>query len=150
MFHVLGGRGVHSKVDIPLLDQLISERLCLRKVQAGVDVNRGNLLLELPCQVQDRNRVLPEAAGEAFNIASGTETKIIDLAKMINEVTGNENGVRFVKRRTWDRIYKRRASIKKAKRVIGYEPRIETGEGLKSTVDWFLRNTEIIASSARF
>ena len=94
--------------------------------------------------------VHPKAVGEAFNIASGTETKIIDLAKMINEVTGNESGIRFVKRRTWDRIYRRRASIKKANRIIGFEPRTEIGEGLKSTVDWFLRNTERIANSARF
>lgn len=91
-----------------------------------------------------------KAAGEAINIASGTETKIIDLARMINEVTGNENGVRFLERRTWDKITKRRASIEKAKQLLSYRPRTEMGDGLKYTVDWFLRNEERIAKSVRF
>ncbi len=92
----------------------------------------------------------PKAVGEAINIASGTETRIIDLARMINEVTGNESGVEFITKRSWDRIYRRRASIEKGARLIGYEPRIQIGEGLKSTVDWFLRNEEKIATAARF
>ena len=37
-----------------------------------------------------RMGVIKEAVGEAINLASGKETKIIDLAKMINEITGNK------------------------------------------------------------
>jgi len=94
--------------------------------------------------------VIPEALGEAINIASETETKVIDLANMINELTGNDNGVRFVARRKWDKIVRRRASIEKARKILGYEPKIEIKEGLKKTVDWFLQNKDKIEKSVRF
>jgi UDP-glucose 4-epimerase len=93
---------------------------------------------------------VPEAMGEAFNLASGKETKIIDLARMINQLTGNKAGVRFVKKRDWDKITRRRASIEKARKTLGYEPRIGTKEGLKKTLNWFLENKENIEKSAKF
>ena len=34
--------------------------------------------------------VMKGALGEAFNLASGTETKIVDVANMINEITGQQ------------------------------------------------------------
>ena len=93
--------------------------------------------------------VVPEALGEAINIASETETKVIDLANMICELTGNDNGVRFVGRRKWDKIVRRRASIEKARKILGYEPKIGTKEGLKKTVDWFLQNRDKIETSVK-
>jgi len=94
--------------------------------------------------------VIPEALGEAINVASEAETKVIDLASMINELTGNDNAVRFVARRKWDKIVRRRASIEKARRILGYEPKIGIKEGLKKTVDWFLENRDKIETSVRF
>jgi UDP-glucose 4-epimerase len=96
-----------------------------------------------------RATVIPEAVGEAINLASGTETKIIDLANMINGLTGN-NGLRFVERRSWDRIVRRRASIEKARKILGYKPKIAIEEGLEKTVDWFLQNRGKIEATARF
>jgi len=96
-----------------------------------------------------RAAVVPEAVGEAMNLASGKETKIIDLANMINGLTGN-NGLRFVERRSWDRIVRRRASIEKARKFIGYEPTTEMEEGLEKTVEWFEENREKIEGSAKF
>lgn len=97
-----------------------------------------------------RAGAVPEALGEAFNLASGKETKIIDLANMINQLTGNKAGVKFTKKRDWDKITKRRASIEKARKTLGYEPKIQIGEGLKKTLNWFLENKENIEASAAF
>src|SRR4030042_2315787 len=55
--------------------------------------------------------VYPEARGGAFNLASETETKVIEVANIINEITGNKAGIRFVAMRDWDKITRRRASI---------------------------------------
>jgi len=97
-----------------------------------------------------RMGVVKEAVGEAINLASGIETKIIDLASMINELMGNDNGVRFVGRRSWDKIVRRRASIEKARKILGYKPKIKIKEGIKKTVDWFLQNRDKIEQRARF
>lgn len=94
--------------------------------------------------------VVPEALGESINIASETETRVIDLANTICELTGNDNGVKFVGRRKWDKIVRRRASIEKAKRILGYEPKVEMREGLEKTVDWFLQNRSKIETSVQF
>lgn len=97
-----------------------------------------------------RAGVFPNIDGEAFNLASGKEVKIIDLANMINEITGNPSGVIFKKKRKWDRSVRRRASIEKAKKVLGYEPKIDIKEGLKYTVDWFKENWDVIKKIAKF
>jgi len=47
---------------------------------------------------------------------------IIDVANLVNEITGNRNRVEFVARRDWDKITLRGASIEKARRVLGYDP----------------------------
>lgn len=97
-----------------------------------------------------RMGVLKEAVGEAVNLASGTETRIIDLANWINEITGNNAGIVFRPRRDWDKAVRRRASIEKAKSLLGYEPRTDMRAGLRRVYDWFRENWENISRSVRF
>ena len=94
--------------------------------------------------------VVPEAVGEAINLASETETRVIDLANWINELTGNEAGIAFRPRRDWDKVVKRRASIEKAVKILGYEPKTDMKTGLKKTYDWISENTDKIEASAKF
>ena len=81
-----------------------------------------------------------EAVGEAFNLATGREIKIKDLACWVNEITGNDAGILFKERRDWDKKNRLLASIKKAKRVLGYEPKMDFKEGLKRVHAWFVEN----------
>lgn len=97
-----------------------------------------------------RAGAIKEAVGEAVNVASETETKVIDLANMINELTGNKNGLKFVERRKWDKIIRRRASIEKARKILGYDPKIDMKTGIHRTINWFLENNEKIEASVRF
>lgn len=96
-----------------------------------------------------RASVIPEAVGEAINLASETETKVMDIARIINELAGG-NGVNFVKRRSWDKITRRIASIEKARKILGYNPKTEIKEGIKRTLDWILENRDKIEASVRF
>ncbi len=94
--------------------------------------------------------VVPEAIGGAFNLASETETRVIDIANMINEITGNPSGVKFTAQRDWDKITRRRASIDKARKILGYEPGMKINEGVKRVFDWIIANRERIERDARF
>jgi len=94
--------------------------------------------------------VIPEAVGDAFNLASETETKVIDVANMVNELTGNDAGVELVARRDWDKIIRRRASIEKAGRVLGYQPSMKIKDGIKRVYDWIVENQGEIEWCARF
>jgi len=93
---------------------------------------------------------MKKAVGQEFNFASGTETKIVDLANMINELTGNKSPIKFLKRRKWDTKPRLLGSYKKANKLIGFEPKMNFKEGLKNTVDWFKENWENIKKSANF
>ena len=94
--------------------------------------------------------VVPEAVGDAVNLASETETQVNDIAGMVNELTGNDAGVELVPRRDWDKIIRRRASIEKAGRVLGYQPRTKIQDGIKRVYDWIVENRGDIENCARF
>jgi UDP-glucose 4-epimerase len=104
------------------------------------DIVAGTLLLG----------IVPEAVGDAFNLASETETKIKDIAAIVNEITGNDKGVELIPRRDWDKITRRRASIAKAKKTLGYEPRTAMKDGITRVYDWIMENRDRIEASARF
>jgi len=91
-----------------------------------------------------------EAVGEAFNLAAGREIKIMDLAKWINEITGNSAGIDFKERRDWDRKNRLLASIDKAERLLKYKPRTDFRSGLQETHRWFEVNSKNISASAEF
>ena len=96
-----------------------------------------------------RVAAVPEAVGEAFNLASETETKVIDIASSVNGITGNTGGIEFTARRDWDKIVRRRASIEKANRVLGYKPGMKIEEGIKRTYDWIVEKRGMIEGSIK-
>ena len=97
-----------------------------------------------------RGAYYDEAIGEEFNLASGHETRIIDLAHMVNKLTGNSAGISFTERRRWDTKSRLLASTKKANALMGYKPEMEFEQGLMNTIEWFKENWEKIEEAARF
>lgn len=91
-----------------------------------------------------------EAIGEAFNLGTGREIKIRDLANWVNELTGNEAGIIFKERRDWDKKTRLLASIEKARKLLGYEPQMSFREGLKHVHQWFTENWENMLKPAVF
>jgi len=90
------------------------------------------------------------AIGQEFNLASAKETKIIDLAKMINKAVGNKAGIKFAQRRKWDTKSRLLASVDRAKELVGYEPKTDFKKGLANTIQWFKKNWKNIEQSASF
>jgi UDP-glucose 4-epimerase len=97
-----------------------------------------------------RAGALESAVGQEFNLASGCETKIGDLAEMINQATGNAAGIAHAARRKWDTKSRLLASIDRAQELIGYAPAISFEDGLRHTIQWFRDNWDRIEASARF
>jgi nucleoside-diphosphate-sugar epimerase len=91
-----------------------------------------------------------EAIGEAFNLGSGKEIKVIDMASMVNDLTNNKSGFKYVERRNWDAKQRLLSSIRKARKILGYTPKTEFGGGLKKVYSWFTENWEKIEESAEF
>jgi GDP-L-fucose synthase len=73
---------------------------------------------------------------EPVNIGAGFEIKIKDLVKLIADVTGFKGEIR------WDRSKpdgqpRRRLDVSKAKQEFGFEAKVDFGEGLKRTIEWY-------------
>jgi nucleoside-diphosphate-sugar epimerase len=85
-------------------------------------------------------------SGDVYNLASGKETSIIELANLINELTGNQAPVSFLPARNWDHSGKRFGSTVKSKREIGFEAQLQVREGLRQTIKWTENNREFIDS----
>jgi nucleoside-diphosphate-sugar epimerase len=91
-----------------------------------------------------------EAVGEAINLASGKEHRVMDLATRVNELTRNHAGVVYKERRNWDQKNRLLANIAKAKRILKYEPKTEFEDGLTRVHEWFRKNWIQIKRSAEF
>ena len=79
---------------------------------------------------------------EIYNIGSGRGTKILDLAKEINSITGNQAPIKFAPRRNWDHILHRVSDISHAQKELGYSPKVRLNEGILKTYEWLKSNAE--------
>ena len=90
------------------------------------------------------------AVGKEFNLASGRETRIGDLARRVNEAVGNTAGLKTLERRSWDTKPRLVAAIGRAREVLGWEPEVGLEQGLAETLHWFRENWSRIEPAARF
>jgi len=90
------------------------------------------------------------AIGEAINLGSGQETKVIEMANMINKLTGNGNKLEYVEQRDWDVKKRLLSSIDKAKKILAYETHTSFQEGLEAVYKWFVENKQNIERSVEF
>jgi len=91
-----------------------------------------------------------DAVGQAFNLASGRETKIKDLIEMVNSASGNETPITKYPPRKWDTKKRLLASIELANKLINYQPLESFENGLQANVDWFRSNWDKIQAAADF
>jgi nucleoside-diphosphate-sugar epimerase len=76
--------------------------------------------------------------GDVFNLGTGQETAIADLATRINELTGNAAGTEQHPQRSWDHAGRRLADVSKARDAFGYAPSVDLDEGLHATHEWLV------------
>ena len=82
--------------------------------------------------------------GEIYNLASGVETTIRELAERINSLTGNATPIALTPARDWDRSGQRFGDPSKAAEKLGFRARIAHGDGLAKTVAWTRENNQRI------
>jgi nucleoside-diphosphate-sugar epimerase len=89
----------------------------------------------------------PYAAGEIINVATGGRTSLNQLFAELRALTGSAIEAVYGKPRAGD-VRHSQADISKAKRVLGYEPRVTFEEGLRRTLEWY-RVSEPVRSTAQ-
>ncbi len=76
-----------------------------------------------------------KAIGEAVNFGTGKDIKIVDLAKMIIEVSGSKSKIVHLPSRMSE-VMRLCCDNNKARRLFGWEPKISIYDGLMKNVDW--------------
>jgi UDP-glucose 4-epimerase len=95
------------------------------------DVARANILA-LQCEHGD----------EAFNVASGTETSLRELATALALAMGTDLAPEFGPARNVNPVSRRLASTEKAERLLGFKASVGLQEGLTRLVQWWRANRE--------
>jgi UDP-glucose 4-epimerase len=95
------------------------------------DVARSNVLA-LESEVSD----------EIFNIASGVETSLNDLAFALLKVMGSDLEPEYGPERKVNPVSRRLADISKAEKLLGFRATVGLDEGLRRLVAWWQMNRE--------
>jgi UDP-glucose 4-epimerase len=77
-----------------------------------------------------------------FNVASGTETSLLELAEMLLKVMGSDLAVEFREERTVN-VARRLADTQLAREQLGFESQVGLEEGLTRLVAWWRANSEV-------
>jgi UDP-glucose 4-epimerase len=85
-------------------------------------------------------------AGAVFNLASGEETSVLELAETINELAGNRAEIALTPARNWDSSGRRYGDPAKARAELGFEAQVGLRDGLERTIAWTRQNLDWIES----
>lgn len=91
------------------------------------DVARSNVLA-----------LASDASDEVFNVASGTETSLRELAEALLRVMGAEGlALEYGPERSVNPVPRRLASTEKAERMLGFRAEVGLDDGLRRLVHWW-------------
>ncbi len=79
----------------------------------------------------------PEVTDEVFNIASGTETSLNDLAHMLLRVMESHAPLEYGPERKVNPVPRRLADVSKARQLLGFQTTVSIEEGLRRLVAWW-------------
>ena len=77
-----------------------------------------------------------EVSGEVFQIATGVETSILELAALVQQVINQHVKLHHGPPRQGD-VRKNYSAITKVREILGWEPRVGLLDGLRETLAWF-------------
>lgn len=78
-----------------------------------------------------------EATDEVFNVASGEETSLRELAAMLSHVMGSSLEPQHQPARKINNVTRRLADTSKAERLLGFKTEVSLEDGLRDLVAWW-------------
>ncbi len=84
-----------------------------------------------------------EAIGQVMDIGSGINTRVIDVAKLVIELTGSKSTIEFRPLRTGEVKVHTKADLANAKKYLGWEPKVSLRDGLLRTIPYYAKKLGI-------
>jgi UDP-glucose 4-epimerase len=82
--------------------------------------------------------------GDVYNLASGVETEIRELAETIIHLSDSSSTLDIAPARDWDRSGHRFGSPVKSERALGFRATTDLEEGLRRTIEWTRESLPLI------
>jgi len=98
------------------------------------DIARANVL-----------SLLSDVEDDVFNVASGVETSLNDLADALLRVMGSDLRPEYGPERKVNPVSRRLADTSKAEKMLGFKATVDLDEGLRRLVEWWKVNREFIS-----
>jgi UDP-N-acetylglucosamine 4-epimerase len=83
-----------------------------------------------------------DANGHIFNIATGGQTTVNELFNILKQLAGSSISPLCQPSRLGD-VKDSKASVEKAKELLGYIPEVNFGQGIETTWKWFTENYKV-------
>lgn len=100
--------------------------------------------------ITDANLLAMESdvTDEVFNVASGTETSLLELLQAVLRVTGSTLEPEFLPERSVNPVPRRLADTSKAEKLLGFKAKVSVEEGLRRFIAWRKQVRDRNAASA--
>ncbi|MDH3892077.1 MAG: NAD-dependent epimerase/dehydratase family protein [candidate division Zixibacteria bacterium] len=79
-----------------------------------------------------------KVAGRTFNLASGRGERLLDLATMIRDQLASDSNISISSKRVGE-ISSFIGDISKARKLLGYNPKVSLKQGLAATAEWYVQ-----------
>lgn len=138
IFNTYGPRirsdGIYARAVPRFIDQALSGR----PITIFGDGTQTRSFTYVTDQIEGLLRLaaLDQAHGSIVNIGNDKETKILDVAKMILDITGSTSAITYHPLPEDDPV-RRRPDVSRARDLLGWEPKVALEDGLQQMVKWF-------------
>ncbi|NMC64283.1 MAG: NAD-dependent epimerase/dehydratase family protein, partial [SAR324 cluster bacterium] len=138
IFNTYGPRirsdGIYARAVPRFIDQALSGR----PITIFGDGTQTRSFTYVTDQIEGLLRLaaLDQARGSIVNIGNDKETKIIDMARMVLNITGSMSAITYHPLPEDDPM-RRRPDVSCARDLLGWRPKVALDDGLKQTVKWF-------------
>jgi nucleoside-diphosphate-sugar epimerase len=89
-----------------------------------------------------------EARGEVINLGNPEEITILELAKLVIELTNSKSNIIYTPLPE-DDPERRKPDISKAKKILGWEPKVKLRDGLRETIEFQVKLSSNFSSSTK-
>jgi len=114
----------------------VTQALAGRPVTVFGDGSQTRSFQYIDDLVEGIYRLMHAAITEPVNLGNPQEMTLLELAKRIVRLTGSDSEIVFAPLPVDDPKV-REPDITRARTLLGWEPRVDTDEGLRLTIDWF-------------
>ena len=88
---------------------------------------------------------LAPVSDAVFNVGTGVETSLLDLAQMLLKVMGSSLQPQYAEARKVNPVPRRLASVDAAARALGFRATVGLEEGLRGLVEWWRRERSAVS-----